>query len=911
MAIGKSVSRRWLAPEVVQTSAMDCGPATLKSLLEGFNIPVSYGRLREACQTDVDGTSIDALEEIAMQLGLDAEQVMIPADHLLIAADETLPAIVVVRLANRLTHFVVIWRRHGRIVQIMDPATGRRWPSCRTFLNELYLHSLQVPASDWLEWGRSDAFLTPVEKRLRQLGVSADQSRRMIYRAVNAEHWPSLATLDATVRLTQKLVSTGDLSSGSATVYSVEKLAEKALAQEVDPTRVIPEAYWSVLPASREDSGVEQVTLRGAVMICIRGQRTATHAASLQEGAASRATLPPELTAALAEAPPKPLRAFCRLLFADGRLGPATLFTGMVGITVGIVLEALLFRGMLGIWHILSDVEQRLWAIAAVLLFLGLLAALDVVLARGVFRLGRRLEGRLRLALLEKIPRLGDRYFKSRPTSDMAHRLHSIHHLRLLPKYGRMFVEIVTEIGLTCAGLIWLNPSSAPIVGLMMGLILGLPFLAQPLIAERDLRVRTHNGALSQLHLDALLGIMAVRYHRADRAIRHEHDALLEAWRRASLSFFQVVIGLKGLQAAAGFGCTIWLVYHYLATASHTGGLILLMYWALKLHVLSTPLGFVLRNYPAHRNMTLRLLEPLGALEDESGLGDSTLSVLPNHQDEIPTGLDIAFENVSVRVGGHRVLRDVTLHLEAGRHVAVVGSSGAGKSSLVAALLGWYRPSAGEICVDGKPYHGSIIDQVRQSTAWVDPSVQLWNRPLIDNLHYGMADAYAVPFRDAVQQANLRPVIDKLPQGLQSPLGEGGALVSGGEGQRVRLGRALLRRNARLAVLDEPFRGLNRSQRHTLLQRARQHWHQATMLYITHDVHETLAFERVLVVEQGEVVEDGHPDDLVAQPDSRYRALLEAESNVQQMFRSDTMWRHLRLENGMIEASHARATIES
>src|ERR671923_1912833 len=75
--------RRLLVPEVVQTSAMDCGPAALKCLLEGFGIPVSYGRLREACQTDVDGTSIDTLEEVAQQLGLEAEQVMLPVDHLL------------------------------------------------------------------------------------------------------------------------------------------------------------------------------------------------------------------------------------------------------------------------------------------------------------------------------------------------------------------------------------------------------------------------------------------------------------------------------------------------------------------------------------------------------------------------------------------------------------------------------------------------------------------------------------------------------------------------------------------------------------------------------------------------------------------------------------------------------------
>ena len=74
--VARPQRRRLLVPEVVQTSAMDCGPAALKCLLEGFGIPVSYGRLREACQTDVDGTSIDTLEEVAVQLGLDAEQIM-------------------------------------------------------------------------------------------------------------------------------------------------------------------------------------------------------------------------------------------------------------------------------------------------------------------------------------------------------------------------------------------------------------------------------------------------------------------------------------------------------------------------------------------------------------------------------------------------------------------------------------------------------------------------------------------------------------------------------------------------------------------------------------------------------------------------------------------------------------------
>src|SRR5687768_953515 len=118
---------RWFAPEVVQTSAMDCGPASLKALLEGFGVSVSYGRLREACQTDVDGTSIDTLEELAVQLGLAAEQVMVPSEHLFLPEAGLLPAIVVVRLPNGFTHFVVVWSVHHGWVQIMDPARGRHW----------------------------------------------------------------------------------------------------------------------------------------------------------------------------------------------------------------------------------------------------------------------------------------------------------------------------------------------------------------------------------------------------------------------------------------------------------------------------------------------------------------------------------------------------------------------------------------------------------------------------------------------------------------------------------------------------------------------------------------------------------------------------------------------------------------
>src|SRR5271170_7972035 len=106
---------------------MDCGPACLKSLLEGFGVNVSYGRLREACQTDVDGTSIDVMEDVAVQLGLEAEQILVPLDHVFLPETDALPALAVWRNPDGAPHFVILWREAFGRVMVMDPGSGRKW----------------------------------------------------------------------------------------------------------------------------------------------------------------------------------------------------------------------------------------------------------------------------------------------------------------------------------------------------------------------------------------------------------------------------------------------------------------------------------------------------------------------------------------------------------------------------------------------------------------------------------------------------------------------------------------------------------------------------------------------------------------------------------------------------------------
>jgi ATP-binding cassette subfamily B protein len=194
---------------------------------------------------------------------------------------------------------------------------------------------------------------------------------------------------------------------------------------------------------------------------------------------------------------------------------------------------------------------------------------------------------------------------------------------------------------------------------------------------------------------------------------------------------------------------------------------------------------------------------------------------------------------------------------------------------------------------------GNALASLRRQTAWVDPAIQLWNRSLFDNLRYGESEALTSRLGSAIDTARLDEVLEKLPDGLQSLLGEGGALTSGGEGQRIRFGRALMRRHVRLVIMDEPFRGLDRDQRHDLLVRARTIWHDATLLCVTHDIGQTQAFDRVLVVEAGGVVEDDNPIELAARAGSTYAKLLAAEQAVSALW-SAPGWRRLRVDKGEI-----------
>jgi ABC-type bacteriocin/lantibiotic exporter with double-glycine peptidase domain len=947
--------RRFLAPEVIQTSTMDCGPAALKCLLEGFRISASYGRLREACQTEVDGTSIDTLEEVAVQLGLVAEQIMLPVDHLLLPEPETLPAIVVTVLPNGLAHFVVAWRRHGHVIQVMDPGVGRRWVPQRRFLDEVYRHTMTVSAQAWREWAGSVGLCDPLRHRLAAVGLGAPEATRAIDEACADPGWGALATLDAATRMVDAIVRAGGLTPGREAGTLVRSFFEQARHEQPGAHGLIPASFWSVQPVPLEPAldtaADEQLRFRGAVLVRVFGRREtprgtpvdAAHdgpadaggrPAAVAEDAAGEAQasapLPPSLAAVLEEPPDRPELEILRALRADGLLTPAVLVLALAVAAAGVTFEAVLLRGLMDLGRRLDLLGQRLEIFGLVGAFVVALLLVELPLVATALRLGRRLEVRLRLSLLAKIPRLGERYFHSRLISDMTQRAYHLRQLRLLPSLGVQILRLAFQIVLTAAGIIWLGQGAVLPTLLATLAAVGLAFIPQPLLTERDMRLRTHTSTLSYTYLDALLGLVPVRTHSAERALRREHESLVGDWARASLAFYRVHNSILAVQTLASFGFAVWILHQYLARGGDPGGMLLLLYWTLNLPMLARWLGDIAQQYPVQRNIILRLLEPLGAPEEGHDDGEVirhtgvaaapaahaappdgqtdeqplAASATQGARPEVPPGVTIRMEEVTVHASGHTILRHVDLTVQAGEHLAIVGSSGAGKTSLVGLLLGWHRPSTGRVLVDGVPLTGESLPGLRRVTAWVDPTVQLWNRTLLDNLRYGAGPTDETALGRVVEQADLYDIVAHLPDGLQTRLGEGGGLVSGGEGQRVRLGRALLRAGIRLVVLDEPFRGLDRTARQRLLAALRRYWRDATLLCITHDVGETQGFARVVVMEAGRVVEDAPPAVLAAQPGSRYRALLDGEVAVRIGLWESADWRRLWLADGHVREAH-------
>lgn len=458
---------------------------------------------------------------------------------------------------------------------------------------------------------------------------------------------------------------------------------------------------------------------------------------------------------------------------------------------------------------------------------------LDRVHALGPAWRAERQTGDLAVTLIERVEALDGYYARFLPQSRVA----SI--LPLLILAAVYPIDWVSGVILTIAG---------PFVPLMMALI------GMKAADESRKQFRTL-ARMSAYFLDRLQGLATLRlFGRAEAEV--EGIALAaDAFRDRTMRVLRIAfLSSASLEFFASVAVAVVATYVGLGLLGHIGwgtapGLTLFsgLFVLLMAPDFFLPLR-MLAAYYHDRVAAIGAAEGLAEVLDGSAEAQSGGQPMPQGE------LDIVFENVSVAFdgGARSAVRGVSLRIAPGDHIALVGMSGAGKSTLLSLLLGFRRPDAGRVLVNGVDLAEIDPEDLRRRIAWIGQAPVLFHGTLRDNIRLGRPEADDAAVERAAAEARVTEFAAALPQGLDTPVGERGIGLSGGQAQRVALARAFLK-DAPLVLLDEPTASLDRDTEAEILDSIRRLARGRTVVVATHSPAAMAIADRKILLDQGRV----------------------------------------------------------
>jgi ABC-type multidrug transport system fused ATPase/permease subunit len=245
---------------------------------------------------------------------------------------------------------------------------------------------------------------------------------------------------------------------------------------------------------------------------------------------------------------------------------------------------------------------------------------------------------------------------------------------------------------------------------------------------------------------------------------------------------------------------------------------------------------------------------------------------------------EIEFKNVSFAyTDSAPVLKNISLHVHPGEKIAIVGPSGVGKTTLMSLMLRFYQPTSGEIYFDGRPASTYDVSSLRKRIGYVSQQPRLLDGTVRENLCYGNPDATKDQVMQAARTSGMHDVIQILPQGYETRIGENGIRLSEGQKQRLSIARALIK-NPDILILDEPTAALDSKAEKSLFDLLPQMFHQKTMFFVTHRPSAILRSDRILLLSENQLIDIGTHQSLLDSNDYFREIIAHQQSNIGREF---------------------------
>ncbi|MCC5810975.1 MAG: ABC transporter ATP-binding protein/permease [Ectothiorhodospiraceae bacterium] len=360
--------------------------------------------------------------------------------------------------------------------------------------------------------------------------------------------------------------------------------------------------------------------------------------------------------------------------------------------------------------------------------------------------------------------------------------------------------------------------------------------------------------------VDSLLNYETVKYFGNERYEAERYDTDLAKWESARMKNRLSLAALNSGQAliiAAAVTLMMVLAAGEVAAGTMTlGDLVMINAYMIQLFIPLNFLGFVYREI---RQALVNIERMFGLLGQPAKVVDA-----PHAKALRPDGGSIRFSNVHFGYQPNRpILHGVSFDIPAGSKLAIVGPSGSGKSTIARLLFRFYDVDAGCITINGQDLRDVTQDSLRAAIGVVPQDTVLFNDTIAYNIAYGRPDAAPEEIAEAVRRANLDGFIQRLPEGLDTRVGERGLKVSGGEKQRIAIARMLLK-DPPILVLDEATSSLDSTAERAVLGALNEAATRRTTLAIAHRLSTVRDADRILVLEHGRVVEQGDHASLLA-----------------------------------------------